>query len=129
MYSQFSRKQLPLVHKKVVAYERWSLTGTIKEISPKLYQPIDNNNYYYRKLLPLLVKIRQIDKAIAIKTNSFWVLQHILCFVYALMNLVAFESGNVLLVKSTEAGQTVFFQLCKLLLSVRAIAKLNFWGI
>ena len=30
------------------------------------------------KLLPLLVNIKQIDKADAIKTNSFWVLQHVL---------------------------------------------------
>ena len=36
-YSQLSRKQPPLVHKKVVAYERWSLTGKIKEVSPKMY--------------------------------------------------------------------------------------------
>ena len=33
------------------------------------------------------------------------------------MNLIAFEFGNVLLVKSTETGLTVFFHLCKLLTS------------
>ena len=40
-YSQLSRKRPPLVHEKVVAYERWSLTGTINEMSPT------NSNYYY----------------------------------------------------------------------------------
>ena len=39
--------------------------GTINKISPKLYQ--STNNYYYIKLLPLLVIIREIDKAVAIK--------------------------------------------------------------
>ena len=67
-----------------------------------------------------------MDKAVAVKTNSFWVLQHVLCFVNALMNLIAFEFGNVLLVKSTETGLNVFFQLSKLLVSVSAIAKQNF---
>ena len=71
--------------------------GTINKISPKLY-PSTNNNCYI-KLLPILVKIRQIDKAFSIKTNSFWVLQHVLCFVNALTNLIAFEFDKVLLVK------------------------------
>ena len=102
-YSQLSRKRPLLVHEKVVAYERWSLTGTINEISPKLYRSTNNN--YYIKLLPLLVKIRQIDKAVTIKTNSFWVL----CFVNALTYLITFEFGNVLLVKSTETSVTAFF--------------------
>ena len=53
-------------------------------ISPKLYR--STNNYYFIELLSLLVKIRQIDKAVAIKTNSFLVLQHVLCFVNALMH-------------------------------------------
>ena len=44
------------------------------------------------------------------------------------MNLIAFEFGNVLPVKSTETGLTVFFQVCKLLVSVCDIAKLNFCG-
>ena len=30
-YSQLSRKQPPLVHEKVAAYERWSITETINE--------------------------------------------------------------------------------------------------
>ena len=67
-----------------------------------------------------------MDKAVAFKTNSFWVLLHILCFVNALMNLIAFEFSDVLLVKSTETSLNVFFQLGKLLVSVSAIAKLNF---
>ena len=67
-----------------------------------------------------------MDKAVAFKTNSFWVLLHILCFVHALMNLIAFEFSDVLLVKSTETSLNVFFQLGKLLVSVSAIAKLNF---
>ena len=74
-YSQLSRKQPPLVHEKVVAYKRRSLMGTINEISPKLYRSTNNN--YYIKLLPLLVKIRKIGKAVAIKTNSFWFLRHV----------------------------------------------------
>ena len=86
IYSQLSRTRPPLVHETVVAHKRWPLTGTIKEISPKLYR-LTNNNCYYMKLLPLLVKIRQMDKAVAVKTNSFWVLLHILCFLNALMNL------------------------------------------
>ena len=49
-YNQLSRKRPLLVHEKVVAYERWPLTGTIDEISPKLYR-ITNSNYYI-KLLP-----------------------------------------------------------------------------
>ena len=52
-----------------------------------------------------------MDKAVAVKTNSFSVLQHVLCFVNALMNLIAFEFGNVLLVKSTETGLNVFFSV------------------
>ena len=42
------------------------------------------------------------------------------------MNLIAFEFGSLLLVKSTETGITVFFffQLRKLLVSVSVIAKL-----
>ena len=75
--SQLSRKRPVFVHEKVVAYDRWSLEGTIKEISPNLYSSTNNNCYV--KLLPLVVKIRQIDKAVSIKTNSFWVLQHGLC--------------------------------------------------
>ena len=55
-----------------VAYERWSLMGTINEINPKRYRSTDNN--YYIKSIPLLVKLGQIDKAVAIETNSFWVL-------------------------------------------------------
>ena len=43
MYSQLSRKRPHLVHEKVVAYERWLRTGTINEMSPKLY-PSTNNN-------------------------------------------------------------------------------------
>ena len=43
------------------------------------------------------------------------------------MKLVAFESGNVHLVKSTATALTVFFSLCKLLESVSAMAKLNFF--
>ena len=43
-YSQLSRKRPPLVHEKVVTYERWSRTGKINEISPKLYR--STNNYY-----------------------------------------------------------------------------------
>ena len=67
-----------------------------------------------------------MNKAVAVKTNSFWVLLHILCFVTALMNLITFEFGDVgSLLKSAETGLNVFFQLGKLL-SVRAIAKLNF---
>ena len=50
-----------------------------------------------------------MDKVVAVKTNSFWVLLHFLCSVNALMNLVAFEFVNVLLVKSTETGPNVFF--------------------
>ena len=115
------------MHEKVVAYERWSLTGTINEISPKLFRST-NNNYYILKLSPFLIKIRQIDKVVAIKSNSFWVLRHVLCFVNALMKIIAFEFGNVLLVKSKETGLP-FFQLCKLLVSVRSVtAKLNFCG-
>ena len=67
-----------------------------------------------------------MDKAVAVKTKSFWVLLHVLCFVNTLMNLIAIGFGDVLLVKSTETGLNVFFQLRKLLLSVSAIAKLNF---
>ena len=81
--SQPSRKRPPLVHEKVVAYEKWSLTGTINEINPKLTRSTNNN--YYIKLLPLLVKIRQIGKAVASKTNSFWTFQHLLCFINALI--------------------------------------------
>ena len=44
------------------------------------------------------------------------------------MNLVAFEFGNMLLVKSRETGLTVLFQLCKLLVSACAITKLNLSG-
>ena len=44
------------------------------------------------------------------------------------MNLIAFEFGNVLLVKSTETGLNVFFQLGKLLVSVSAIAKHLFFS-
>ena len=36
-----------------------------------------------------------MNKAVAVKTNSFWVLLHILCFVNALINLIAFEFGDV----------------------------------
>ena len=31
-YSQLSRKRPPLVHEKVVAYGRWSLTGKINKL-------------------------------------------------------------------------------------------------
>ena len=31
-YSQLSHKRSRLVHEKVVAYERWSLTGKIKTV-------------------------------------------------------------------------------------------------
>ena len=65
-----------------------------------------------------------MDKDVAVKTNSFWVLLHVLPFVNALMNFVAF--ADVLLAKSTQTGLNVFFQLCKLLVSVSAIVKLNF---
>ena len=87
-YSRLSRKRPLLVHGKMVAYERWSLTGTINEISPKLY-PSTNNNYYI-KLLPSLVKIRQIDKAVSIKTNSFWVLT-----IVATGNLISWRSYTI----------------------------------
>ena len=59
------------------------------------------------KVIASLAKIRQIDKAVAIKTNLFWVLHHVLCFLNALMNSIPFEFGSVLLVKSTETGLTV----------------------
>ena len=67
-----------------------------------------------------------MDKAV--KTNLFYVLLHILCFVNALMNPIAVEFGNVFLVKSTEAGLNVFLKLGKRLVSVSAIAKLIFCG-
>ena len=66
--------------------------------------------------------MRQVDKAVAVKTNSFR-LDFAARFV---LNLIAFEFGNLLLVKSTETGLNVFFQLDKLLVSVSAIEKLNF---
>ena len=59
-----------------------------------------------------------MDKAVALKTNSFWVLLHVLTFVNALMNFIAFAFGDVLLVKSTKTDLNVFFQLGKLLVSV-----------
>ena len=59
--------------------------GTINETSPKLYRSGNNN---YIKLFLSLVKIKQIGKAVAIKTNTLWVLQHILCFVNAFMKLI-----------------------------------------
>ena len=43
-----------------------------------------------------------MDTAVAVKTNSFWVLLYVLYFVNALMNLIAFEFSDALLVKSTE---------------------------
>ena len=46
-----------------------------------------------------LAKIRKTDKAVPVKTNSFLVLQHVLCFVNALMNSIAFEFVSVLPVK------------------------------
>ena len=52
-----------------------------------------------------------MDKAVAVKTNSFWVLLHVLSLVNALINLIAFEFGDVLLVKSTESGLNVFFSV------------------
>ena len=107
LYSQLSRKRPPLVQEKVVAHERWSPTGTINKISSELYASTNNNCYI--KLLPILVKIRRIDKTVSIKINPFWVLQHVLCFVNALANLIAFEFGKVLLVKSTETALTVLF--------------------
>ena len=67
-----------------------------------------------------------MDKAVAVKTNSFWVFLHVLYFVNASMNLIVFEFGHVLLVKSMETGLNAFFQLGKLLVSVSAIARLNF---
>ena len=79
--------------------------GTINKISPKL-DPSTNNDYNM-KLLPLSV-IRQVDKDVSIKTNSFSVLQHVLCCIIAWMKLIAFEFGNVLLVKSTATALTVF---------------------
>ena len=48
-----------------------------------------------------------MDKDVAVKTNSFWVLLHVLPFVNALMNIVAF--ADVLLAKSTQTGLNVFF--------------------
>ena len=69
-----------------------------------------------------------MDKAVAVKTNSFWILLHVLSFTNVLMNFIAFPFGDVLLVKSTETGPNVFFQLGKLLVSVSTIAKLNFCG-
>ena len=50
-----------------------------------------------------------MEKAVAIKTNPFRVLLHVLSFVNALMNVIAFEFGDVLLVKSTETGLNVIF--------------------
>ena len=49
-----------------------------------------------------------MDKAVAVKTNRFWVLLHVLFLVNALMNLIAFEFGDVFLVKSTKTGLNVF---------------------
>ena len=54
------------------------------------------------------------------------VLLHVLSFVNALMNLIAFELGDVLLFKSTKTGLKVFFELGLVLVSVSAIVKLNF---
>ena len=103
------------MHEKVVAYEKWSLMGTINEISPKLYP--STNNVYIIKLLPSLVKIRQIDKGISIKLiHSRFNLQRVLCFVNASMNLIAFEFGNLFLVKSTETAPTVVFSCVSCLL-------------
>ena len=62
------------------------------------------------KVITSLAKIRQIDKAVSIKINSFWILQHDLCLVNALVNSIAFEFGIVLL-KSTETGLTVFVSI------------------
>ena len=49
-----------------------------------------------------------MDKAVAVKTNPFWVLKHVLSLAKnALMNLIAFEFGDVLPVKSTKTGLNV----------------------
>ena len=48
-----------------------------------------------------------MDKAVAVKTNPFWVLLHVLSLVNAL-NLIAFQFGDVLLVKSMKTGLNVF---------------------
>ena len=44
----------------------------------------------------------------------------------ALMNSIAFEFCSVLVVKSTERGLAVLFQLLMLFVSVSAITKVNF---
>ena len=49
-----------------------------------------------------------MDKAVVGKTNPFWVLLHVLSLVNALMNLIAFQFGDVLLVKSTKKGLSAF---------------------
>ena len=36
----------PLMHEKVVAYERWSLTGTVNEINPKLCRSTNKDNNF-----------------------------------------------------------------------------------
>ena len=59
-----SRIRPPLVHEKGVTSERWSL---------KAQNCIDNQQQLLHKVITLLAKIRQIDKAVPIKTNSFWV--------------------------------------------------------
>ena len=45
VYSQLSRKRQPLVHEKVVAYERWTLMRKINEIKSKLHRSTNNNCY------------------------------------------------------------------------------------
>ena len=70
------------MHEKVDAYERWSFTGKINKISPKL-----NLLTFYINLL--LAKIMEIDKATAIKTIQYSILvfaTRFLCFVHILMN-------------------------------------------
>ena len=44
-----------------------SFTGEVNEISPKLYRSTNND-----KVITSLAKIKQKDKDVAIKTNSFW---------------------------------------------------------
>ena len=84
-----------------------------------------NSNYYYISYYLYYLKS---DKWTKLKANSFWVLLHVLCFVNALMNLIGFEFGDVLLVKSTESGLNVYFQLGKFLVSVSTIAKVNYYS-
>ena len=80
-----------------------------KPSKPSIYHSLRKNGH--SKLTQTQLKLNStpnsvISLSLALKTHSFWVFQHVFClFVNALMNLNAFEFGNVLLVKSME---TVF---------------------